>query len=94
MLDAADGAKAADDQWPAFHQSTVHASPVMFDFDSDGVLDILLATYNGEILVIKDTVLTCSRIVVFALWVKSVNAPRSLLQPGAVASIWLFWLCY
>lgn len=57
VVDAADGAKAADDQWPAFHKSTVHASPVMFDFDFDGVLDILVATYDGEILVIKDTVL-------------------------------------
>ena len=56
MLDGADGAKAFDDLWPAFHQSDVHASPIMADFDYDGILDILLATSNGEVLVVKDTV--------------------------------------
>ena len=56
MLDGADGAKAQDDFWPAFHQSDVHASPLMVDFDYDGVLDILLATSDGELLVVKDTV--------------------------------------
>ncbi len=56
MLDGVDGAKASDDSWPAFHKSFVHASPVLFDFDENGVLDILIATYNGEILVVKDTV--------------------------------------
>ena len=56
ILDGADGAKALDDLWPAFHQSEVHATPVMVDFDYDGVMDILLATNDGELLVIKDTV--------------------------------------
>ena len=56
VLDGADGAKAQDDLWPAFHKSDVHASPIMVDFDYDGVLDILLATSNGELLVVKDTV--------------------------------------
>ena len=51
-----DGAKASDDLWPAFHKSFVHTSPLLFDFDEDGILDILVATYNGEVLVIKDTV--------------------------------------
>lgn len=36
--------------WPAFHQSTVHASPLLFDIDKDGVREIALATYNGEVL--------------------------------------------
>ncbi|XP_022151498.1 protein DEFECTIVE IN EXINE FORMATION 1 isoform X2 [Momordica charantia] len=36
--------------WPAFHQSTVHASPVLYDIDKDGVREIALATYNGEVL--------------------------------------------
>lgn len=56
MLDGADGAKALDDLWPAFHQSDVHASPIMADFDYDGILDILLATSDGEVLIVKDTV--------------------------------------
>ena len=56
VLDGSDGAKASDDSWPAFHKSTVHASPIMYDIDFDGVLDILVATYDGEILAIKDTV--------------------------------------
>lgn len=36
--------------WPAFHQSTVHASPILYDIDKDGVREIALATYNGQIL--------------------------------------------
>ena len=55
-MDGADGAKAMDDFWPAFHESEVHATPVMVDIDYDGVMDILLATNDGELLVIKDTV--------------------------------------
>ena len=30
--------------------STVHASPIMYDINSDGLEEILLATYDGEIL--------------------------------------------
>jgi hypothetical protein len=63
VLDGVDGAKASDDSWPAFHKSFVHTSPVLFDFNEDGVLKFLIATYNGEILVVKDTVgaaLTCT----------------------------------
>ena len=56
VLDGADGAKAVDDLWPAFHESEVHATPIMVDFDYDGVMDILLATNDGELLFIKDTV--------------------------------------
>ncbi|MBA0726617.1 hypothetical protein Golax_002434 [Gossypium laxum] len=37
-------------RWPAFHQSTVHSSPLLFDIDNDGVTEIALATYNGEVL--------------------------------------------
>lgn len=36
--------------WPAFHQSNVHSSPLLFDIDKDGVREIALATYNGEVL--------------------------------------------
>lgn len=55
-LDGADGAKASDDMWPAFHKSLVQTSPFTFDFDNDNIPDIMVATYDGEILMIKDTV--------------------------------------
>lgn len=35
--------------WPAFHQSTVHSSPLLYDIDKDGTREIALATYNGVI---------------------------------------------
>lgn len=54
-LDGEDGARAADGAWPAFHRSTAHTSPLAHDVDYDGVLDLLIATYDGEILAIRDT---------------------------------------
>jgi len=54
VLEAADGAQASG--WPAFHKSTVHTSPMLYDLDFDGVQDILLATYDGEILAFRDSV--------------------------------------
>ena len=54
MLEGRSGAKAAD--WEAFHRSMVHASPFLFDLDSDGIQDILLATYDGAILSFTDNV--------------------------------------
>ena len=56
VVEAADGAKATHDAWPAFHKSTVHTAPLLFDWDFDGVQDILVATYDGEVLAFKDTV--------------------------------------
>ncbi|KAL6966822.1 hypothetical protein U1Q18_032616, partial [Sarracenia purpurea var. burkii] len=29
--------------WPAFHQSTIHSSPLLYDIDKDGVREIALA---------------------------------------------------
>ncbi|KAK9815165.1 hypothetical protein WJX73_009335 [Symbiochloris irregularis] len=55
VIEAADGAKAVEDGWPGFHESTVHASPLLYDIDADGILDVLLATYDGEVLMFKDT---------------------------------------
>ena len=54
VLESGDGAQAVG--WPAFHQSTVHASPLLYDMDFDGVRDVMLATYDGEVLFFKDTV--------------------------------------
>ncbi|TKY63430.1 DEFECTIVE IN EXINE FORMATION 1 [Spatholobus suberectus] len=48
VLEGADGDKMPG--WPAFHQSTVHSSPLLYDIDKDGVREIALATYNGEVL--------------------------------------------
>jgi hypothetical protein len=36
--------------WPAYHQSTVHASALLYDIDKDGSREITLATFNGEVL--------------------------------------------
>nr|GMC69290.1 protein DEFECTIVE IN EXINE FORMATION 1 [Ipomoea batatas] len=48
VLEGSDGDKVPG--WPAFHQSTVHSSPFQYDIDKDGVREIGLATYNGEVL--------------------------------------------
>ncbi|KAF8394949.1 hypothetical protein HHK36_018888 [Tetracentron sinense] len=48
VLDGSDGDKMPG--WPAFHQSTVHSSPLLYDIDKDGMREIALATYNGEVL--------------------------------------------
>lgn len=36
--------------WPAYHQSTVHSSALMYDIDKDGIREVVLATFNGEVL--------------------------------------------
>ena len=46
VLEGEDGAKAGGD-WPAFHKSTVHASPITHD-TADGT-EILLPMYDGEV---------------------------------------------
>jgi len=56
VVEGSNGAKARGDSWPAFHRSMVHASPLVFDFDFDNIPDILVATYDGDILFFKDTV--------------------------------------
>ena len=35
--------------------SQVHASPLMFDIDQDGVQDVLVATYDGDVLFFRDS---------------------------------------
>ncbi len=54
MFEGRDGAKVPG--FEAFHASTSHTSPLLYDIDLDGVADIVLATYDGEILFFKDTV--------------------------------------
>ena len=47
VLEGEDGAKAGG-EWPAFHKSTAHASPLVHDSGADA--HILLPTYDGEVL--------------------------------------------
>ena len=54
VLDAADGARATE--WEGQHQSALHTSALLFDIDFDGIQDILIATYDGDVLAFKDTV--------------------------------------
>lgn len=54
VFEGRDGAKVPG--FEAFHASTAHTSPLTYDIDLDGVPDILLATYDGEVLFFKDTV--------------------------------------
>lgn len=37
--------------WPAYHKASVHASPVLMDADGDGDDEVVLATYEGDIVV-------------------------------------------
>ncbi|KAA6427087.1 MAG: defective in exine formation DEX1, partial [Trebouxia sp. A1-2] len=53
VLDGADGARATD--WEGQHQSALHTSALLFDIDFDGIQDILVATYDGDVLAFKDT---------------------------------------
>ena len=36
--------------FPAFHRSLAHAGPLLYDADDDGREEVLLATYDGEVL--------------------------------------------
>ena len=54
-LDGASGARWSDGRWPAFHGSSAHASPFLADVDGDGVQDVLLATYDGQVSAYRDT---------------------------------------
>jgi outer membrane protein assembly factor BamB len=46
---------AEDTTFEAQHRSTLHASPLLYDIDFDGVLDIVVATYDGDIQFFRDT---------------------------------------
>lgn len=56
VLEGPDGAKALG--WPGFHRSNVHASPLLFDIDMDGIRDVMVVTYDGEVVFFKDNVST------------------------------------
>lgn len=51
VLEGEDGAKA-DGDWPAFHKSTVHASPLLRE-SGEGT-EILLPMYDGEVHFFND----------------------------------------
>lgn len=54
VVEGRDGGKVAG--FEAYFKSQLHASPLLYDIDFDGIQDILVATYDGEILFFKDTV--------------------------------------
>ena len=54
VLEGRNGAKNPGFQ--ATHRSTLHTSPLLYDFDFDGTQDIVVATYDGEIQFFTDAV--------------------------------------
>ena len=54
VVEARDGARSPT--FEGYHRSTLHTSPLMHDVDFDGVLDIVVATYDGQVKFFKDTV--------------------------------------
>lgn len=54
VLEGPDGAKALG--WPGFHRSHVHTSPLLYDIDADGIRDVLVTTFDGEVVFFKDNV--------------------------------------
>lgn len=81
VFEGRDGAKVPD--FEASHASTAHTSPLMYDIDFDGVPDIVLATYNGEILFFKDTVRLLSPERRRTLRTPLCHAPRPSSARGA-----------
>ncbi|CAG9463133.1 unnamed protein product [Pedinophyceae sp. YPF-701] len=56
VVDGRDGSRPPG--FPAKYEwqtGTSHSSPLLFDIDFDGVKDILIGTYDGEISFVKDT---------------------------------------
>lgn len=58
VLEGPDGAKALG--WPGFHRSHVHTSPLLYDIDADGIRDVLVTTFDGEVVFFKDNVSSTS----------------------------------
>lgn len=52
VLEGPDGAQAVG--WPGFHKSTLHTSPMLFDINLDGIREVMLATYDGEVMFFKE----------------------------------------
>ncbi|XP_013387693.1 protein DEFECTIVE IN EXINE FORMATION 1 [Lingula anatina] len=49
VIDGKTGQVLGDSQWPfALKESSVHSSPLQYDIDGDGMLDILIVTSDGE----------------------------------------------
>lgn len=80
VLEGPNGGQAVG--WPAFHSSSVHASPLLYDIDSDGVRDILVATYDGQIVFYKDTV-GMTHCLLLLLWLGNCIASPRVAQVSA-----------
>ena len=52
-LDAAEG-QHAEGAWPASFGGTSHAGAVLWDADADGVRDVVVTTYDAELLFFRD----------------------------------------
>ena len=87
VLEGSSGAQAVG--WPAFHKSLIHSSPLLFDFDFDGIRDILITTYDGEVIFFKDTgeilpeKLIIPRLKVKRDWHKGLNPDPNIREPHA-----------
>ena len=84
VVEGSNGAKVAEDSWPAFHQSTLHASLLTFDFDFDNVPDILVATYDGEILFFKDTVSLSVKVRLVQHWRSQTQTVQQQMAPTSI----------
>lgn len=55
VVEGGSGHKLTD--FGGHHKSFLHASPLLYDMDGDGVREIGAATFDGEVTVFDDTVL-------------------------------------
>lgn len=55
VVEGGSGHKLTD--FGGHHKSFLHASPLLYDIDGDGVREILAATFDGEVMVFDNTVL-------------------------------------
>ncbi|XP_033735102.1 protein DEFECTIVE IN EXINE FORMATION 1-like [Pecten maximus] len=54
VIDAQTGKVLSDSKWPALNlDSSIYASPLQFDADADGMLDLLFTKSSGELLFYK-----------------------------------------
>ncbi|KAK2150001.1 hypothetical protein LSH36_427g01033 [Paralvinella palmiformis] len=54
VLRASDGKSLPGTDWPyRLLQSTIHASPIQYDYNRDGMLDVIITTSQGEIHVVS-----------------------------------------
>ena len=87
VLEGANGYKSTD--FGGHHKSFLHTSPLLYDIDSDGVREILAATFDAEVTFFDDMVLPpfSSPALVLA-YVQAARVILPTIQMGALKS-WL-----